>query len=342
MNEIDCRQEACSRSTGGGPEQSRNPSIPAMISKMRNAGLLAATLAIVGMAGCATRDTGGATIPRGGDDCFWANSTYSWRPVDDEKLIVWSPSRSCPYLVEFVRRCNGIRFTDDIAFHDRDGRICPYGGDAVIVPGPSGDRCSIASITRLTPDDAAILLGEETPSIGASDRAGACSPDAEIETLQDETITSADIGEPEEWGAAKNVVRVKHLYFSSQPDQETLRLAREKGVGVVINFRPAAELDWDEEHAATDLGLTYYNLPISRGGDSLDAETLKRASQLVGQHRGTGILLHCSTGNRAAAWFAVHLAQDQGMEIGPSLELAHSAGLTSPGMESRVRAYLSQ
>lgn len=165
---------------------------------------------------------------------------------------------------------------------------------------------------------------------------------AVIQNGGSDCCTSDDIGAPERWGAANNVVRVENLYISAQPDAEALRIARDNGVGVVINFRPAAEQDWDEEKAATELGVAYYNLPIARGGDSLDAQSINRASELVRQHGDARILLHCSSGNRAAAWFAAHLVQERSMAVEPSIGLASSAGLTSRALRDRVRNYLGQ
>jgi hypothetical protein len=49
-------------------------------------------------------------------------------------------------------------------------------GDAVIVPGPGGDRCSIASIRRLSPDDLEVLLGDDTAPDNRSSDAGECKP----------------------------------------------------------------------------------------------------------------------------------------------------------------------
>jgi len=126
------------------------------------------------MGGCASTE-GGARIPSGGNDCFWATSIHDWRAITDQSIVVWSPSKRCPYLVEFPMRCVGIRFTDAIAFADRDGRICPYGGDAVIVPGPSGERCTIASIRRMTPEELADYLGDEAMP-DDTDSASTCSP----------------------------------------------------------------------------------------------------------------------------------------------------------------------
>ena len=142
--------------------------------------VVATVFVIVGLASCATQDDSSKTIPGGGNDCFWANSIHNWKVIDDESLIVWSPSRSCPYLVELAGRCLSIRFTEDLGFYDRDGRICPYGGDAVIVPGPTGDRCSIASIRRISPDELNILLADESALDNLSSDAGNCEPDPDL------------------------------------------------------------------------------------------------------------------------------------------------------------------
>lgn len=138
------------------------------MDKAKLQGLLALLTAAALLAGCSqgeVRDTASGDML----ECFWAESIYDWRAIDDQHLIVWSPSKHCPYLVSFSVRCHGLRFTDDIGFKDRDGRICPYGGDAVIVPGHGGSRCTIATISRMTPDEVDIALkrevkrGEEPP-----------------------------------------------------------------------------------------------------------------------------------------------------------------------------------
>lgn len=117
---------------------------------------------------------GGPASPQANDlsECFWADSIYDWRAIDDQHMIVWSPSKHCAYLVAFSMRCHGLRFTDEIAFKDRDGRICPYGGDAVIVPGPNSSRCAIATISRMTSEEVDIALKREVKS--AAEPLGTC------------------------------------------------------------------------------------------------------------------------------------------------------------------------
>ncbi len=154
-------------------------------------------------------------------------------------------------------------------------------------------------------------------------------------------VTDADIGKAQTWGGSHNVVSVKHLFFSEQPDAAALQAARNHDVGVVINLREPSEMDWDEAAEAENLGMTYYNVPVAAEGSGLDQEAMQTISRLAQQHGDQKILLHCSSGNRAAAWLAVHLANDHGMTVEQSIALAQQAGLTKPNMETRVRNYLS-
>jgi protein tyrosine phosphatase (PTP) superfamily phosphohydrolase (DUF442 family) len=192
---------------------------------------------------------------------------------------------------------------------------------------------------------AVVLIALAVTPNNSSGQAGNAGPasvaqDVATSTQQATSVTSADFAEPQDWGAASNVVGVKHLYLSAQPDQVTLKLAIEHGVGVVINLREPNEQDWDENGAAASLGLTYYNLPIGRSGPGFDADILAQISKLVGKHRDTKILMHCSSGNRAGAWFAVHLVRDHGMPVERSIEMSQLVGLTNAGMKSRVREFL--
>ena len=109
---------------------------------------------------------------------------------------------------------------------------------------------------------------------------------------------------------------------------------------MVINLRDPSEFDWDEANAAATAGLTYYNVPIASRGNSFDAEAIEKIGALVKKHSDERVLLHCSSGNRASAWLAIHLVNDHGMNVDTSISLAKRAGLTKPNIETRVRNYL--
>lgn len=93
------------------------------------------------------------------NDCFFASSLRDWRPLDDRNLILFANGRR-PYHVELVRPAFGLSYDFMIGVYDRDGRICPFGGDAVIVDGPMPERITIRSIRELTDAELEAVLVE--------------------------------------------------------------------------------------------------------------------------------------------------------------------------------------
>lgn len=86
-------------------------------------------------------------LPEGsGNDCFRANSISNFEILDRENLVVFAPSRRSPYWVKVAGFCQELRYAHEIGFDSRDGRICSYGGDAIVT---DDSRCSILSIHRL-------------------------------------------------------------------------------------------------------------------------------------------------------------------------------------------------
>lgn len=121
---------------------------------MRIIHALAGIAAILTLGACAS--TGGneaelAGAPAFGsdNDCFFARAVSDWRALDDRNLIVFTGRRS-PYHVELSSSSTRLRSQETIAFSDRSGRICPFGGDAVIMGGPFPERLTISSIRRLS------------------------------------------------------------------------------------------------------------------------------------------------------------------------------------------------
>ncbi len=154
-------------------------------------------------------------------------------------------------------------------------------------------------------------------------------------------IVPADVSDPEVWGGASNVTQLKHLYFSEQPDEAALKAARSRGVTTVINLRSPGETEWNEKEVVEQMGLEYVNIPIRKKSDTLDQDAIKAISKAVAQQGGRPVLLHCSSGNRASAWLAVHLVDDHDLDVESALGVARKTGLTSDSVEERVRTYLS-
>jgi Family of unknown function (DUF6491) len=86
--------------------------------------------------------------------CMWFSSIDDWRELDNRNLIVWV-SRKEFYHVELGMPLTDLGWTSSIAFvdHNRDGRLCGYGMDEIVVPHSTiFGSSTIMGITRL--DDA--------------------------------------------------------------------------------------------------------------------------------------------------------------------------------------------
>ncbi|MFK8029592.1 MAG: sulfur transferase domain-containing protein [Gammaproteobacteria bacterium] len=169
---------------------------------------------------------------------------------------------------------------------------------------------------------------------------GTLAPDTD--STETSGISPGDVSAPEAWGAAKNVTTLKFLSFSGQPDAETFRVAKTKGITTVLNLRHSAETRWNGKENAEKLGLNYINIPISRTSDSLDPAAINAIGDVIEQQEGSPILLYCASGNRVAAWLATHLIDDHNMSVEGALSVARRAGMTRRSTEKRVFNYINR
>ena len=149
-----------------------------------------------------------------------------------------------------------------------------------------------------------------------------------------------EVSGPFTWGAA-SATHVRHLWFAGQPDDSAIEAARDEGVAIVIDLREPHEHDWNEREAVESLGMQYYNVPI-RGNEPFSTAKFSEISALVKENQDEEILIHCSSGNRAAAWFTAHLVEDHDMSFGDALAVGRKVGITKDAIEQRVSDYLGQ
>ncbi len=168
---------------------------------------------------------------------------------------------------------------------------------------------------------------------------GACGGGISTKPVAEDDFS---VSGPRSLGAADNVMRIRNLHISRQPDKQGFAKAADSGITVVIDTRVPGELRWDEKAAVEGEGMSYYNVPIARKGDSLDADALARITAIVESHPDAQILMHCGSGNRVSAWLATHLVEDHGLGEDEAIGIARDTGLTSTGLENRVRTYLSE
>jgi uncharacterized protein (TIGR01244 family) len=128
------------------------------------------------------------------------------------------------------------------------------------------------------------------------------------------------------------------LFSSGQPcAADWLRLAAD-GLEVVVNLRPDAEQPGIDERADVErAGLEYHSLPIGSARD-LGTENVTAFRNLLVALRGRPVLVHCGSGNRVGAMFALARGREPGVSVDAALDYGRRAGLS--GLEPQVAILL--
>jgi uncharacterized protein (TIGR01244 family) len=130
----------------------------------------------------------------------------------------------------------------------------------------------------------------------------------------------------------------EQFLIGGQPDEAALRQAAEAGIEVVVNLRgPTESTDFDQSQLVAELGMTYVRLPIS-GANDLTPENVRAFGGFLEAIGDRPALLHCASGNRVGALFALHAGLNEGMDTEAALELGREHGMT--GLEETVRKQL--
>ncbi len=114
-----------------------------------------------------------------------------------------------------------------------------------------------------------------------------------------------------------------------QPTPEQLEQAAKAGYHTVVNLRGKGEGDgWDEAAAARELGLEYVAIPIASAED-LTEENARRLAEILDDPERRPMIVHCASGNRVGALFALEAFLVDGKSGETALQIGLDAGLTS-------------
>ncbi|MBX3021382.1 MAG: hypothetical protein KF799_06850 [Bdellovibrionales bacterium] len=133
--------------------------------------------------------------------------------------------------------------------------------------------------------------------------------------------------------------RFGRLYISGEPsDQALAHFKKEKGAEV-LDLRDFNELgSCSQPASASKLGLRYNRVVFAKKAE-IHPETIAGIDKVIKEAGQKPILLFCKTGNRAAAYLAIHLVRDEKMPVEQAILTASGMGLKDD-MAQAVRKYL--
>lgn len=116
------------------------------------------------------------------------------------------------------------------------------------------------------------------------------------------------------------------LMTSGQPMPQAWKNVADAGVKTVINLRPAGELGVrDERGEVLAAGLKYVEIPVA-DATSLTPASARTLWDALRNARG-GVLVHCSSGDRAGALLALAAHREGKLSPKDALEFGRNAGL---------------
>lgn len=113
-----------------------------------------------------------------------------------------------------------------------------------------------------------------------------------------------------------------------QPTEEQLQQARDSGVKIVVNLRAKGEKGElpNEAEKVAELGMKYVHMPIeSKAWNGLDEDNARKLAELVAEGP---VLVHCTSGERAGALFALKAFYVDKQSTDEALEVGKAHGLT--------------
>jgi hypothetical protein len=133
-------------------------------------GALAGSVALSGCAGMPSGDR--TTASANTNACIPNRGIRDYNSLDDQNLILYGIGRQAYHVVLSTPSMN-LKSEFTIGVLDgggagSDGRICPFGGDAILIDGPLRERVPIRSIERID-DDRVEALRVEFGQIEAAD-----------------------------------------------------------------------------------------------------------------------------------------------------------------------------
>lgn len=132
----------------------------------------------------------------------------------------------------------------------------------------------------------------------------------------------------------------KGVICGGQPTKQEFLKAQSMGITTVINLRSKAELAQYafEEKLLKKLGIKYVHIPVY-GVKGIQKENMTKLVKALKSHKKP-VLIHCASGNRVGALFALKAALVDGKSVDAAVKIGKKAGLTS--LEGIVRAALAK
>jgi len=126
-----------------------------------------------------------------------------------------------------------------------------------------------------------------------------------------------------------------------QPTEANLKKAKELGFKTIVNMRTEGENGSlpDEKGLVESLGMRYVSIPVA-GAAGVTQENAEALAAVLADSAALPVVVHCASGNRVGAIFAMKAFFLDGKSKEEALSLGKTAGLT--GLQAAVEGKLTR
>lgn len=130
------------------------------------------------------------------------------------------------------------------------------------------------------------------------------------------------------------------LLVGGQPTREHLKAIQEAGYRTVVSLRTDAEQGDEGEHAYVErLGMAFVSIPVA-GPPGLTEENARTLSKALDQQDALPAVVHCKTGERAAALLGLEAFVVDRLSASAAIDLAKGLGMKR--LEKALRERLGE
>lgn len=139
--------------------------------------------------------------------------------------------------------------------------------------------------------------------------------------------------------------KYKHMAFSGNPNssstqlQETLEALKTNHYQVILDLRNAKEIQPGYPEQVRSAGFDYIQVPLLDSNRRIDPRSVDKLEKIHQKYHHQKQLVHCSSGNRAAGWLAVHMIVKHGMEADKAIAFAEPLGLKGGPLKAEIREF---
>lgn len=132
----------------------------------------------------------------------------------------------------------------------------------------------------------------------------------------------------------------QNLWVMGMPTNADIERFAEQGGDIVVSLLSVSEQSQTAESTwVTHHGIAFYHIAIP-GAEGLTFAKVRLLDKVLLEHKEKNVLVHCASGNRVGALFALRAAWLDGKDKEVALKIGRERGLTS--LEKTVSEMIAQ